>query len=105
MIALNIAPQPFARQLPTKYPASENYFFKPVNERRPVYQQPFRLVQEVVLEGSADAQAALRGKDRVTLTGTLDYQACDDTICFNPVSLPLSWTVSLRTLVREPAAR
>ena len=105
VIALNIAPQPFVRQLSTKYPASEIYFFKPLNERVPTYQKPFRLVQEVVLEGTPDAQAALRGKDTVTLTGTLDYQACDDTICFNPVSLPLSWTVSLRTLLREPAAR
>ncbi len=105
VIALNIAPQPFVRRLSTKYPASEIYFFKPLNERVPVYQRPFRLVQEVVLEGSADAQAALRGKETVTLTGTLDYQACNDTICFNPVSLPLSWTVSLRTLVREPTAR
>ena len=105
VVALNIAAQPFVRQLPTKYPASEIYFFKPLNERVPVFQKPFRLVQEVVLEGSAEAQAALRGKDSVTLTGTLDYQACDDQVCFNPVSLPLSWTVSLRALVREPTVR
>ena len=105
VIALNIAPQPFVRQLPAKYPASEIYFFKPLNERVPVYQKPFRLVQEVVLEGSAEAQAALRGKETVTLTGSLDYQACDDTVCFNPVSLPLSWTMSLKTLLREPTVR
>ena len=102
VIALNVAPQPFVRQLPTKYPASEIYFFKPLDERVPVYQKPFRLVQEVVLEGTADAQAALRGKNTVTLTGSLDYQACDDASCFNPVSLPLSWTVSLKALLREP---
>ena len=105
VVALTIAPQPFVRQLPTKYPASEIYFFKPLNERVPVYQKPFRLVQEVVLEGHVEAQAAYRGKDTLMLSGSLDYQACDDTICFNPVSLPLSWTVSLRALVREPAAR
>ena len=105
VIALNIAPEPFVRRLAMTYPASEIYFFKPLNERVPVFQKPFRLVQEVVLEGHAEAQAAYRGKESLVLSGTLDYQACDDTICFNPVSLPLSWTVSLRTLVREPPAR
>jgi hypothetical protein len=93
------------RLLPPAYPRSEIYFFKPLNERVPVYQKPFRLVQEVVLEGNPEAQAALRGKDTITLSGTLDYQACDDAICFNPVSLPLSWTVSLRELIREPTIR
>jgi peroxiredoxin len=102
VIALRIAPQPYIRLLPAAYPRSEIYFFKPLNERVPVFQKPFRLVQEVVLEGTADAQASYRGKEAVTLSGTLDYQACDDTICFNPVSLPLSWTVSLRALLREP---
>jgi peroxiredoxin len=105
VIALNIAPQPYIRLLPVTYPQSEIYFFKPLNERVPVFQKPFRLVQEVVLEGTAAAQASYVGKDSVTLTGTLDYQACDDAICFNPVSLPLSWTVSLRPLLREPTAR
>ena len=72
VIALNIAPQPFVRLLPATYPASEMYFFKPLNERVPVYQKPFRLLQEVVLEGQPEAQAALRGKDALTLSGTLE---------------------------------
>ena len=38
---------------------SEIYFFKPLNERVPVYQKPFRLIQEVLLEGTTPAQAAL----------------------------------------------
>ena len=66
-----------------------------------MYEKPFTLVQEVILEGTPDAQAALRGKDSLTVTGTLDYQACDDKVCFNPASVPLTWTVSLRPLVRE----
>ena len=89
------------RILPLKYPKSEIYFFKPLNERVPVYQKPFRFVQELVLEGHPDAQAALRGKDSLTLTGTLDYQACDDKVCFNPTSIPLTWTLSQRPIIRE----
>jgi peroxiredoxin len=103
IVALKITPQPFVRQLPATYPASEIYFFKPLNERVPVYQKRFRIVQELVLEGHPEAQAGYRGKESLTLSGTLDYQACDDAVCFNPVSLPLTWTVSLKPLIREPA--
>jgi hypothetical protein len=100
-IALTIAPQPFVRVLPLKYPVSEIYLFKPLNERVPIYRKPFTLVQEVVLEGTPQAQAALRAKQSLTLTGTFDYQACDDKVCFNPASVPLSWTLTLRPLVFE----
>jgi peroxiredoxin len=99
IISLSIAEQPFVRMLPLRYPASEIYFFKPLNERVPVYQKPFTLVQEIILEGQPAAQAAFKGRDSLTLSGTLDYQACDDKLCFNPASIPLSWTVSMRPLV------
>lgn len=101
VVAVNIAPQPNVRLLPVQYPASQAYFFKPLNEHVPVFQKPFSLVEDVVLEATQQAQAALRGKDHLTLTGTLDYQACDDKRCFDPVSVPLSWTLSLRPLIRE----
>lgn len=101
VVVLTIEPQPNVRVLPVQYPASQTYFYKPLNERVPVFQKRFTLVQEVILEGTPQAQAALRGKENLTLTGRLDYQACDDKECFNPTSVPLSWTVALRPLVRE----
>jgi peroxiredoxin len=104
-IKLTIEQAPQIRILEIKYPQPEIYFFKPLNERVPVFQKPFRIVQEVTLEGTPDAQAALRGKTSVTVRGTLDYQACDEKECFNPVSLPLSWTMDLRSLVLERPTR
>ncbi len=104
VVGVTIAPQPFVRVRPLRYPSSQIYFFRPLNERVPVYEKPFTLVQEVILEGQPEAQAALRGKDSLTLTGTLDYQACDDKVCFNPTSVPLTWTLSLRSLIRERPA-
>jgi peroxiredoxin len=101
VIGLSIGAQPFVRTIPLKYPASEIYFFKPLNERVPVFQKPFTLIQEVVLEGTPQAQAALRDKDSVTIAGTLEYQACDDKICYNPASVPLTWTVNLRPIITE----
>jgi hypothetical protein len=67
----------------------------------PVYQKPFRLIQEVLLEGTTPAQAALRDQQSLTLTGLVEYQACDDKVCFNPATVPVTWTLPLRQLVRE----
>jgi peroxiredoxin len=104
VVGVTMTAQPHVRVLPIRYPKSEVYFFKPLNERVPVYAKPFTLVQELVLEGSPEAQAAWRGKESVTLNGTLDFQACDDKMCFNPASIPLSWTLALRPIIRERPA-
>jgi len=101
VISLTIQPNAQVRVLPMQYPASEIYFFKLLNERIPVFQKPFRLIQELVLDGTPAGQKAMRGKRDLTLTGTLQYQACDERICYNPVSVPLSWKLSLRQVIRE----
>jgi len=95
IIAVNIPPQPYLRTTPMRYPASEIYHFVPLNERVPVYQKPFTLSLEVVRENTPEARKAMTGMNELVVTGTLDYQACDDKICYNPVSLPLSWKVGL----------
>ncbi len=101
VVSIALAPQPFVQPRPTVYPPSEVYFFEPLNERVPVYQKPFRLVQDVLLEATPEAQKALLGRESLSLTGTVDYQACDDKICYNPVSVPVSWTLKLKPLIRE----
>jgi peroxiredoxin len=101
VIELSVDDQPWVRVAPLQYPPSTIYYFKPLNERVPVYQQPFTLSRDLVLEGIPQAQQALRGKDSLTITGTLNYQACNDRECFNPVSVPVSWKMSLRALVTE----
>ena len=42
---------------------------------------------------------------RRTLSGTLDYQACNDSLCFDPVSVPLTFTLELKPLDRQRAGR
>ncbi len=101
VISFNLQPNPQIHLFPVEYPASEIYDFKPLNQRVPVFQKPFRLVQELLLDGTPAGQEALRGKQALILTGTLQYQACDERICYNPVSIPLTWKLSLRSLIRE----
>jgi len=102
VVAVRLESEPFVKLLPARYPASRIYFFKPLNERVPVYDTAFTLLQDIELEGTQQAQTALRGKDSLTVHATLDYQACDDKICFNPESLPVSWTFTLKPILREP---
>jgi peroxiredoxin len=106
VIAFNVEPHPHLRVGDTRYPASEIYHFKPLNERVPTFQRAFTLTREVVLDGTREAQQALRGQESLRISGTLDYQACDDKVCFNPVSVPLAWTVKLNALVpgAQPAS-
>ena len=99
VISLNIAPQPHVRTMPLRYPPSEVYDFAPLNERVPVFQKPFTLLMDVIPEATAEARKAFAGRKELVISGMLEYQACDDKLCYNPVSLPLSWTVALQVLV------
>ncbi len=105
VIGLTMAPVPHVRFEPVEFPASELYHFEPLDERVPVYQQPFMLLQEVVVSGAAEVEEALAELDALTLTGTLDYQACNDELCFDPASVPLSFTLDLDALDRQRANR
>ena len=105
VIGLTIDPVPHIRFEPVEFPASEIYHFEPLDERVPVYQQPFTLLQEAVVSGEPEAEEALKELDAVTLSGTLNYQACDDKLCFDPVAVPLSFTLDVETLDRQRVNR
>ena len=99
VVGLTIDPDPLLIELPVSYPPSTDYYFEPFDETVPVYEAPFELVRELILDGSLEAQAALRGQESVTVSGTFEYQACSDEICYPPEALDLSWTIPLRALV------
>ena len=96
VIELAMSPAAGVTYQPVKYPPSETYEFEPLHERVPVYQKPFQLVQPVVLDDSPDGAARLRRANRLIISGTLSYQACDDRLCFAPASVPVSWTFTVR---------
>ena len=100
-VSISIQPQAGLLVKVPHYPKSEDYFFKPLNEHVPVYQHPFRIVQDVTLDPSREGTTALKDVTRLTITGRFEYQACDDRICFTPQSVPLSWTIAVKALDRE----
>ena len=105
VIGFNLDQPEIARIEPVSYPESEIYYFEPLDEHVPVYQEKFTILQEVVMNGDARAEEVMSTMDALTLTGTLDYQACDDAICFLPQSIPVSFTVDLEMPDRQRANR
>jgi cytochrome c biogenesis DsbD-like protein len=91
-ITIIIEPQPALTIEQTAYPRAESFYFKPLKETQPVYQAPFRLEVGMTvgaIEPSSGAASTL------TITGALDYQACDDRVCYLPESIPLRWTMKV----------
>jgi len=104
-VAITLQPQPGLVVRGARFPKAEDYFFEPLNEHVPVYQHPFRIVQDVMLDPSREAAARLKDMTSLTITGTFEYQACDDKVCFTPQSIPLSWTIGVKPLDNERAKR
>ena len=102
VVQITLDPQPWLRPQATIYPASEIYHFKPLDERVEVFMKPFRLRRDVTLLATPEAQKLLAAMPSVTITGALEYQACNDKVCFNPARIPVSFVVSLKGLDRRP---
>ncbi len=75
------------------YPKPARFLFKPLKEEVLVYDAPFRLALTVVAADVEALRAQLRGRTQMTIKGTFDYQACDDSECYRPASVPFQWTL------------
>ena len=102
VIAVVVAPQPWLKVQPATYPPSEIHDFKELNEKVEVYSKPFTLVQDVTILATADIQKLLAGMPTVTLSGNLEYQACDERVCYAPKKVPFSFTLTMKALDRKP---
>ena len=101
VIGLRVHTPEFIRAHEVIYPESEIYHYEPLDERVEVYEQPFQLAQEVTIPMSREIAGLAAAPDAtLTLEGVLAYQACDDTICYTPVELPVTWTFRWRPLER-----
>ncbi|MEZ5421064.1 MAG: protein-disulfide reductase DsbD family protein [Vicinamibacterales bacterium] len=92
--------QPWLKVHPLGYPPSEIYHFVPLDERVETYQKTFTLVQDLTILATPEVQKQLAGQTALTISGQLEYQACDDKVCYAPAAVPLSFTFDLTPLVR-----
>jgi hypothetical protein len=89
---------------PAIYPQSKTLFLPVINERVPVFDGTFRISQDVKVSSGAEFWGSL-GKDgkTFTITAKLDYQACDQTKCYPPASIPIKWQLQVFPLDRTRA--
>ena len=89
---------------PTMYPAPKVLYLPVINERVPAFEGTFRISQDVRVSSSSEFWGSL-GTDGKTfsITGKLEYQACDKTKCYMPASVPVKWQLQVFPLDRNRA--
>jgi DsbC/DsbD-like thiol-disulfide interchange protein len=87
-ITVKLNPSPEIKAGKLAYPKSETITL--LDEKVAVFQKPFRLTQDVTLDKAA------KPGSKITVTGKVDYQSCDDKVCYPPESAPVTWTVTVK---------
>lgn len=73
-----------------KYPSPSPAPALTSTDPAPAYYAPFRIEQRLTM-----VKGARLGKS-VTVSGALNYQACDAKTCYPATSLPITWTLNIR---------
>lgn len=95
VITVKLDPQPWMKVAPTTYPPSEIYHFKALDEKVETYGKPFKLVQDVTVLNTPEAKKAL-ASGALKVSGRLEYQACDDKVCYAPTRIPVSFALTAK---------
>ena len=96
-VSLTLTPGEAVAAKPAQFPQPEKREFKELGETHLVYSRPFRIVQDITIPASRSlSKRAASSEASLTLKGVLKYQACDETICYAPVTVPITWTVALQ---------
>lgn len=77
-----------------QFPKPEKREVKELGETQLVYSKPFRIVQGVTVAKSPTPGPLI-------IKGTVRYQACDESICYAPITVPVTWTLT----VKKPSRR
>lgn len=88
-ISLRLDPNPALAVRAALFPKGQTFFFAPTGETQIVYSRPFRIDQPITVRRD-------RAAGPLVVTGTLFYQACDDTVCYVPRTVPMKWTLMVR---------
>ena len=73
------------------FPTPEKREVKELGETQLVYSKPFRIVQHIAIAKNPPPKAG-----PLTVKGTVKYQACDESICYAPITVPVAWTLTVK---------
>jgi AhpC/TSA family/Disulphide bond corrector protein DsbC len=103
-IALVMEPTPGMEFTPASYPRAKILYLPAIKEKVPVFEGKFRITQDLKVSSVADFSSSLLPDGKTfTISGKLEYQACDSKICYIPTSVPLRWQVQVLPLDRQRA--
>ena len=103
-IALVMEPTPGMEVTPASYPRAKVLYLSAIKEKVPVFEGKFRITQDLKVSSVADFSSSLLPDGRTfTISGKLEYQACDSKICYIPTSVPVRWQVQVLPLDRQRA--
>jgi hypothetical protein len=103
-INLLIEPTAGMQLKPVVYPSSKILYLPVIKERVPVFEGTFRISQDLQVATAADFSSSLGAEGKtLTISGKLEYQACDSKICFLPTSVPVQWQLQVLPLDRQRA--
>jgi hypothetical protein len=88
-VALVLTPRTGVTAGKTKLPPAEMVKTVGTTETVAAYRKAFRIEQPITIARTAKAG------ETVTIAGVVNYQACDDAVCYPPGAVALSWTVTV----------
>jgi len=87
-----------AQAYPPVFPHAEKLFLKAINETVPTYTNHFRLIRDITIPPEEKLKAKVDGAGHFTVDSVLNYQACDDRMCYFPQKVRLQWTFEYEAL-------
>ncbi len=101
-IQLDLPSSPEVQTMPPTYPDSKILFLEAIKEQVPVFEGQFRITADAKISANPDFIKSLGPSGKtLTVTGQLNYQACDKAICYPPASVPVSWQLEVLPLDRQ----
>ena len=77
---------------PAQYPPHKTLHLPAIQETAPVYEGRIRIVRDLTIAQAGELKAALGAQNDITVEGSFRYQACDEKVCYTPLTIPLKWT-------------
>lgn len=102
-VAWSMAESPMWKAAAPQFPASKMLHLAAIDETVPVFENYFRLTREVTIADEKTLRPLVAADGKITIDGSLRYQACDDRMCYLPESIPLKWALPAEALDRVRA--
>lgn len=88
-VAFQLDPHPNARFFDASFPKAAIMNLPAIKETVPVYSGKVRITRDIIL----GTDETMRKESTVEITGSFEYQACDDEICYIQANIPLKFSL------------